>query len=294
MSDKNSTFSSHFFHRPRSNSNSDSFYSSTLLKRRFSATKMLAKAKDSTKSLVHDVLEKRHSLDSKRSIGDTHNNNVPSLDSSASLNSVEKLRMPSSVSHHHDQFIDDSHSDTLSSRKKHYSLPIRRPFTIKKGNNSIDSSLSSFSSSSTKSPTNADESECASEQPPLNAAAAAEADVLSGTGRPGSFATACDLRLANEKKNEEFHALFKSVQENDMLIQGKQHQQKSLYHEKQAIHQSNFIFIIIDYKCALQKDILLQGHLFISEHHVCFKSNIFGWVTNVNISTCHFFFSLIT
>jgi hypothetical protein len=39
----------------------------------------------------------------------------------------------------------------------------------------------------------------------------------------------------------------------------------------------------IDYKCALQKEILLQGHIYVSEHHVCFKSNIFGWVTNVTI-----------
>jgi hypothetical protein len=55
----------------------------------------------------------------------------------------------------------------------------------------------------------------------LNAAAAAEADILSGTERPGSFAIACDFRLANEKRNDEFHALFKSVQDRDMLIQGK-------------------------------------------------------------------------
>lgn len=39
---------------------------------------------------------------------------------------------------------------------------------------------------------------------------------------------------------------------------------------------------IIDYGCALQKEILLQGRLYISEHHLCFNANIFGWITNVS------------
>ncbi|OBZ80178.1 putative membrane protein C20F10.07, partial [Choanephora cucurbitarum] len=82
-------------------------------------------------------------------------------------------------------------------------------------------------------------------------------DALSTIDKPGSFASACDLSLASKKKNDEFHALFKSVPESDLLID--------------------------DYKCALQKEILLQGHLYLSEHHVCFKSNIFGWVTNLVI-----------
>lgn len=36
-----------------------------------------------------------------------------------------------------------------------------------------------------------------------------------------------------------------------------------------------------DYGCALWKDILTQGRLYISEHHLCFYANILGWVTNV-------------
>lgn len=245
------------------------------LHRRFSASKMLAKAKDTTKSLVHEVLEKRHSLDSKRSMDDNssstmerpnmipnqstvedynNNNSLKSL----SLTSLEKLKMPSSVSSSTDKWMNENDRKILSSRPKHYSLPIRRPFTIKKDkSNDINSSLSSFSSSSSTSPMDLHVATPAP-PPPLNAAAVAEAEILAGSDRPGSFATACDFRLANEKRNEEFHALFKSVQDGDMLIQ--------------------------DYKCALQKDILLQGHLYVSEHHVCFKSNIFGWVTNLVIS----------
>ncbi|KAI8884506.1 hypothetical protein K501DRAFT_247618 [Backusella circina FSU 941] len=61
----------------------------------------------------------------------------------------------------------------------------------------------------------------------------------------------------NSKKNNDFHSLFKSVPEEDTLVE--------------------------DYGCALQKDILLQGRIYISEKHLCFNANIFGWVTNLVI-----------
>lgn len=38
----------------------------------------------------------------------------------------------------------------------------------------------------------------------------------------------------------------------------------------------------IDYGCALQKDILVQGRIYVSEHHLSFHANIFGWITNVS------------
>ncbi|GAA5794882.1 hypothetical protein HPULCUR_000230 [Helicostylum pulchrum] len=247
MSDKNLTLSSssHLLHRQANDSDLISSTTSLpLVKRKFSAAKMLNKAKDSTISLV-----KRHSLEAKRS-PDENLTVRPGLEEdkrSSSLTSLEQLRVPSNESLQTD---DSTITKILSARKKHYSLPIKRPFTIKK--DSADSSLSSFTTTSSTAPA------AASTESSAAAAAAAEADILSGTERPGSFATACDFRLAKDKRNEEFHALFKSVRENDLLIQ--------------------------DYKCALSKDILLQGHLFISEHHVCFKSNIFGWVTNLVIN----------
>ncbi|KAI9288884.1 hypothetical protein BC943DRAFT_315496 [Umbelopsis sp. AD052] len=71
----------------------------------------------------------------------------------------------------------------------------------------------------------------------------------------GSVATICGLEIANAKRNAEFHTLFRSVPEDDMLIE--------------------------DYGCALQKEILVQGRIYISEHHICFNANIFGWVTNL-------------
>ncbi|KAF9349626.1 hypothetical protein BGX26_012102 [Mortierella sp. AD094] len=67
-----------------------------------------------------------------------------------------------------------------------------------------------------------------------------------------------NLSYANEKRLSDFHALFRSVPEDEKLIE--------------------------DYGCALQKEILVQGRLYISENHVCFNANIFGWVTNLVIA----------
>ncbi|KJX98146.1 gram domain-containing protein [Zymoseptoria brevis] len=64
--------------------------------------------------------------------------------------------------------------------------------------------------------------------------------------------------VASNKRNKDFHQLFRSVPEDDFLIE--------------------------DYSAALQRDILLHGRLYVSEGHVCFSSNILGWVTNLVIS----------
>ncbi|KAI8371250.1 GRAM domain-containing protein [Choanephora cucurbitarum] len=65
-------------------------------------------------------------------------------------------------------------------------------------------------------------------------------------------------RYANQKRNHDFHTLFRSVPDHERLID--------------------------DYGCALQKEILLQGRVYISEHHLCFNANIFGWITNLVIA----------
>jgi len=62
--------------------------------------------------------------------------------------------------------------------------------------------------------------------------------------------------VASSKRNADFHALFSSVPEDDYLIE--------------------------DYGCALVREILIQGRLYVSENHVCFYANIFGWITNVS------------
>ncbi|KAG0251192.1 hypothetical protein DFQ27_008924 [Actinomortierella ambigua] len=75
------------------------------------------------------------------------------------------------------------------------------------------------------------------------------------SGGPGSH---IHFVYANERRFQDFHALFRSVPEDERLIE--------------------------DYGCALQKEILVQGRLYISENHVCFNANIFGWVTNLVIA----------
>ncbi|KAG0668340.1 hypothetical protein C6P45_004799 [Maudiozyma exigua] len=67
------------------------------------------------------------------------------------------------------------------------------------------------------------------------------------------------IEYVNDKRNTEFHALFKDVGLNP--------------NEK----------LIIDHSCALSRDILLQGRMYISDQHLCFYSNILGWVSTVII-----------
>lgn len=64
--------------------------------------------------------------------------------------------------------------------------------------------------------------------------------------------------VAPKRRNREFHEMFAPVPEDDYLIE--------------------------DYGCALQKEILLQGRLYVSEGHICFNSNIFGWINTLIIS----------
>ena len=64
--------------------------------------------------------------------------------------------------------------------------------------------------------------------------------------------------VASKKRNRDFHQLFKSIPEDDYLIE--------------------------DYSAALQRDIILAGRLYVSENHICFSSNILGWVTTLIIS----------
>ncbi|CCF58089.1 hypothetical protein KAFR_0D04410 [Kazachstania africana CBS 2517] len=74
-----------------------------------------------------------------------------------------------------------------------------------------------------------------------------------------SFTELEGIEYASEKKNAEFHNLFKDtgLGPNEKLI--------------------------IDHSCALSRDILLQGRMYISNQHICFYSNILGWVSTVFI-----------
>lgn len=64
--------------------------------------------------------------------------------------------------------------------------------------------------------------------------------------------------IAAKKRNRDFHSFFKSVPDDDYLIE--------------------------DYSCALQREILAHGRLYVSEGHLCFSSNILGWTTTLVMS----------
>ncbi|KAJ2746363.1 hypothetical protein GGI20_001423 [Coemansia sp. BCRC 34301] len=67
-----------------------------------------------------------------------------------------------------------------------------------------------------------------------------------------------ELNAVYLKRNADFHMLFRNIPINELLID--------------------------DYGCALQRDILVQGRLYLTENFVSFYSNIFGWVTNLIIA----------
>ncbi|ODV81794.1 uncharacterized protein CANTADRAFT_45062 [Suhomyces tanzawaensis NRRL Y-17324] len=62
---------------------------------------------------------------------------------------------------------------------------------------------------------------------------------------------------ATMKRNTEFHQLFRTLDLTDRLLD--------------------------DFSCALSREILLQGRIYVSEHYLCFNSNLLGWVTNLVI-----------
>lgn len=83
------------------------------------------------------------------------------------------------------------------------------------------------------------------------------AEVLSDQESIQSELNYSKLKYANKKRNKEFHQTFKKIPSSENLID--------------------------DFSCALSKDILVHGRLYLTENYLCFKSNILGWVTNLLI-----------
>lgn len=79
--------------------------------------------------------------------------------------------------------------------------------------------------------------------------------------KPGDGADASvhlvGMAYATKKRNQDFHKLFRSLQVKDFLLD--------------------------DFSCALSREILIQGRMYVSERNICFNSNILGWVTNLII-----------
>lgn len=64
-------------------------------------------------------------------------------------------------------------------------------------------------------------------------------------------------RYASKKKTVDFLNIFKSSNLNERLLD--------------------------DFSCALSREILFQGKLYVSEYHICFNSNLLGWVNSIVI-----------
>lgn len=64
-------------------------------------------------------------------------------------------------------------------------------------------------------------------------------------------------RYATIKRNVDFHQIFRSHDLTDRLLD--------------------------DFACALSREILLQGRIYVTENSVCFNSNLLGWVTSLVI-----------
>jgi len=92
----------------------------------------------------------------------------------------------------------------------------------------------------------------------IGAAIATSHSTLMSPSGNSSVPKLTGFAVANRKRNRDFHQLFRSVPEDDYLIE--------------------------DYSCALQRDIILAGRIYVSEGHICFSSNILGWITTLVIS----------
>ncbi|SCU83511.1 LADA_0C11870g1_1 [Lachancea dasiensis] len=67
-----------------------------------------------------------------------------------------------------------------------------------------------------------------------------------------------DYHYALDERNAELHRIFKSIPEDDRLLD--------------------------DFSCALSREFLFQGRLYVTETNLCFNSNLLGWVTHVVIA----------
>ncbi|XP_034645101.1 protein Aster-C isoform X4 [Trachemys scripta elegans] len=68
------------------------------------------------------------------------------------------------------------------------------------------------------------------------------------------------------------------------MISSSTYKYRSEEFKRQFSHLPDLERLIVDYACALQKDILLQGRLYLSENWLCFHSNIFRWETTISIA----------
>ncbi|XP_045891338.1 GRAM domain-containing protein 2B isoform X2 [Micropterus dolomieu] len=81
------------------------------------------------------------------------------------------------------------------------------------------------------------------------------------------------------KSNCQYHKIFKEISKEEQL-----RQKKDLLSVLRIPLSNLMLFICLSgYTCALQKDILYQGRMFVSDHWICFHSKVFGKDTKIAI-----------
>lgn len=88
------------------------------------------------------------------------------------------------------------------------------------------------------------------------------------------------------KTNGHYHKLFKEISKDELLKQSKW----NVTLEKQRnvrCYISNLLLVPTGYTCAVQKDILYQGKMFVSDNWICFHSKVFGKDTKVSCCNCN-------
>lgn len=163
----------------------------------------------SIETLINDTSHKKSSLNIQRPIKEEdtseHSENRPrKLSRSSSLTSLDKLKREVSQEPVNRKST-DSGRHTISS-------------LIKKRKESRASKISFESNRSLSTNSSSGHGSDNYIQQQQSSIMISELDLLSE--RPGSFAAVCEFQLATEKKNEAFHALFKSVPQTDKLIEG--------------------------------------------------------------------------
>ncbi|KAK2888045.1 GRAM domain-containing protein 2B-like [Channa argus] len=106
--------------------------------------------------------------------------------------------------------------------------------------------------------TESDPSESKKKPPSMRLKPAAQLSLMLS---PSDFETKFDMKKSQpsqlSKSNAQYHKLFKDVDKDELLKQS--------------------------YTCALQKDILYQGKMFVSDNWICFHSKVFGKDTKISI-----------
>lgn len=198
------------------------------------------RVKNSTSSPVSLMLSEPGS--GRNETNETNNSKRPLLDVSKSLTNIENI----------------TETDERSSRRRSPTMKFlpRRSFSPNA------TGLKLLPGASLRNSFQRRRSRSGGEELSLQPTAATSNDGATSVGaftKAGGDSKLKNVTYSNEKKNNEFHNIFKDA--------GVSPDEK----------------LLADYSCALSREILLQGRLYVSEKHICFNSNIFGWVTTVII-----------